>query len=230
MRLRLLFALTTALAAAPPIAAANAQVQKDWTRTVGVTPEGGFRMGNPAAPVKVVEYGSLTCSHCADFAREAMPKVAETVRSGRVSFEFRNFVRDSADLAATLLSRCASPERYFAVTERMFAAQPQWMQRMADLPQAQRDAIAALPPAQRIGRIAEASGLMTIAAQGGVNLKRGQLCLVDEKGLAKIADLRRTAIERDKLEFTPTFLINGKRTDGIHDWATLQPHLQPPGG
>ncbi len=51
-------------AAGPP---AKAQAAHDWSRTVAMTPEGGFRMGNPAAKVKLIEYGSLACPHCRHF-------------------------------------------------------------------------------------------------------------------------------------------------------------------
>ena len=68
-------------------------------------------MGNPDAPVKLVEYGSLTCPHCADFAAagDASRWSRNYVRSGRVSFEYRNFVLNGIDVAATLLARCAAP-------------------------------------------------------------------------------------------------------------------------
>ncbi|HEX2762279.1 MAG TPA: thioredoxin domain-containing protein, partial [Allosphingosinicella sp.] len=61
-------ALGSAPADAAPVRR-SAPVARDWTRTVVATPEGGFRMGNPAARVKLVEYGSLTCGHCAAFSR-----------------------------------------------------------------------------------------------------------------------------------------------------------------
>ena len=115
---------------AAPSAALGAAVaaQPDWTRVVAATPEGGFRVGNPDAPVKLVEYGSLTCIHCAHFARDGVPELLGTyVKSGRLSYEFRNFVRDPADLAGALLSRCAGADDFFALTGRYFADRDQWI-------------------------------------------------------------------------------------------------------
>jgi protein-disulfide isomerase len=81
-------AVAAQAAAAPKRSAAPAA--RDWTRTVSATPEGGYRVGNPAAAVKLVEYGSLTCNHCATFAKEGMPPLlSRHVRTGRVSYEFR---------------------------------------------------------------------------------------------------------------------------------------------
>ena len=79
-----------------------ARPRRDWTRTVVATPEGGFRMGNPNAPVKLVEYGSLTCRHCADFApgRDAAAGRHAMSASGKVSYEYRNFILNGLDVAA----------------------------------------------------------------------------------------------------------------------------------
>ena len=73
----------------------------DWSSVVSETTAGGYLMGNPNAKVQVVEFGSMTCPHCAEFDEEAMkPLVDNYVKSGKVGFEFRNFVRDPFDVAA----------------------------------------------------------------------------------------------------------------------------------
>ena len=92
----------------PPSRRASARraAQRDWTQTVARTPEGGFRMGNPDAPVKMIEYLSLTCPHCAAISRgerrDAL--IRDYVRSGRVSIEYRNYhpERRSTSPAAVL--------------------------------------------------------------------------------------------------------------------------------
>ena len=91
-------------------------------------------MGNPAAKVKLVEYGSLTCGHCATFAKAGMaPLVGTYVRSGKVSYEYRNFVLNGLDVAATLVARCGGPGRFFPVADTLYATQDQWMGRVSDL-------------------------------------------------------------------------------------------------
>ncbi len=78
------------------------------------TPEGGFRMGNPAASVKLIEYFSTTCPHCAHFAAEGTPVLVRNyVRTGRVSLEYRNYVLNGLDVAASFISRCAAPRGLF---------------------------------------------------------------------------------------------------------------------
>ena len=83
---------------AAALAKATAPAGKAWSDVVEVTTDGGYRMGNPDAPIKLVEYGSLSCPHCAHLAEESFnPLVNDFVRSGRVSFEYRSF---AAALAA----------------------------------------------------------------------------------------------------------------------------------
>src|SRR4028118_1081315 len=94
--------------AAAPVQAPNG----DWSQLVTQTPEGGIMMGNPNAKVKVVEFASMTCSHCAAFAVQDKPKLVDQyVKTGNVSFEFRNLVANGLDITASLIARCggASP-------------------------------------------------------------------------------------------------------------------------
>ena len=75
-----------------------------------MTPEGGFRMGNPAAPIKLIEYGSLACPHCRHFAETGYkPLLQNYVRTGRVSYEFRNLLISGPDISVSLLARCFGP-------------------------------------------------------------------------------------------------------------------------
>lgn len=215
------------IATAPGASAQQAAAAaRDWTRTVAATPQGGFRIGNPAAPVKLVEYGSLTCDHCARFETEGVPQLMERhVRSGRVSYEFRNFIRDPADLAAALLARCAGSSGFFPLTHDYLASQQQWMARI----QAQRAAINALPQDQRLARAAAIGGLDAGAAKAGLGPAKARQCLADEAGARKLAEMRKTAAETHKVQGTPSFLVNGKLV-AAHDWASLEPLLKSPEG
>ena len=161
MKVRSFFAALAALAAAVPVSAAEAQprraAQQDWTRTVVATPEGGYRMGNPNAEVRIVEYLSLTCPHCRQFAATGMPQLLPQVRSGRISIEYRNFVLNQLDLAAAMLSRCVAPANYFRFSDSILASQTAWMPRVQDM----RDESATTPEAamQHLGRVVTAAGL-----------------------------------------------------------------------
>jgi protein-disulfide isomerase len=211
--------------AAPARKATAPAAARDWTKIVAATPEGGFRVGNPAAPIKLVEYGSLTCGHCATFAREGVPALmAGPVRAGRLSYEFRTFVLNGVDVTATTLARCAAPDRFFAISDSLFRTQEQWVGRITAMTQAQKDQLATLPVEQRLGRVAELGGLLALAAPHGVTPARGKLCLGDKAALERLGKIHEAG-QALGVTGTPTFLING-RVAPARDWASLQPLLK----
>jgi protein-disulfide isomerase len=221
-----------ATALAVPSAAAPAQpgaAQHDWTGAVAMTPEGGFRMGNPEARVKLVEYGSLTCPHCAAFAAAAMPTLrGRYVRSGRVSFEYRNFVLNGIDVAASLLARCGGAGTFFPLAETLYARQQEWVGRISGLNDAKKAELNALAPGPRLARLAEIGGLSALAAGFGVTPQQGKACLADEAGLDRLAAMYEAGAALG-VRGTPTFLINGEVV-AAEDWTTLEPLIRGAGG
>jgi len=211
---------------APPAqGTARPAAARDWTRTVVATPQGGFRMGNPGAKVKLVEYGSLACPHCRHFEETGYaPLVRGYVRSGRVSYEFRNFLLNAPDISVSLLAHCAGPARFFPMSEAVFTAQPQWFAKVSGLSQAQHDQIAKMPDAQRNIRLAEVAGFAQIAARFGVTPARARQCLSDPKGQNRLINITKVAQENG-VHHTPTFLINGKLSDAA-TWDELEPELK----
>lgn len=210
------------------VGAANAQADtsRNWAEVVAETPEGGFVMGNPDAPVKVVEYASFTCSHCADFSQAAFePLTEEYVSRGLVSFEIRNFVRDPFDASAAILSRCNGVEPYFQITERLFANQEAMIAAVQSADQAALQQVASLPPEQRFGRMAEAAGLVDFVGGLGIPAPRAQQCLADVAAVEEIERVNSAAIEQHGLTGTPTFLINGEVDRTVYDWPTLKARL-----
>ena len=95
-----------------PIAPIAPPAGQNWVDIAAETPEGGFRIGNPNAPIKVVEYASHTCSHCAEFSVTGAVPLDAYVAKGTVSYEIRNLVRDSIDLTVAMLARCGPPEAF----------------------------------------------------------------------------------------------------------------------
>lgn len=88
---------------------------------------GDLVMGDPDAPVTIVEYASLTCSHCAAFHTDVFPAIKEQyIATGKVRFVYRNFTRDPADLAVGMLTRCVGPENAFELMAIFFDRQRQW--------------------------------------------------------------------------------------------------------
>lgn len=229
MKRRLCVAIAGALAAiAAPLAlapaAAQAQAQRDWSATVVATPE-GFRMGNPAAPVQVVEFVSLTCPHCRSFAEAGAPSLVRNyVRSGRVSFEIRAFPLDVIAATAAQLNRCAPPASYFALNDAILSAQEGIFARVEALTPEQVSEIEALAPAEFRLRIAALTGVDALAAEHGIPAAQVRTCLADEAGASRIEQIK-AAAEQLGVHGTPSFLVNGRLAANVHDWAALEPLL-----
>lgn len=214
-----------------PVAASAAKPApvRDWSRTVVATPEGGFRMGNPNAKVRLIEYGSLACPHCRHFEETGYkPLVQQYVRSGRVSYEFRNFLLNAPDISISLLAHCAGPAKFFPMSEVVFTTQSQWQAKLAGLTDAQKAEIEKMTNAQAIARFAELGGFPQIAARFGVAAARARQCLADPNGLDRLLTMTKTAQDAG-INHTPTFLINGKEVDAA-TWEQLEPELKAAGG
>ena len=228
-----------ALAAMPAAAApvrhpapahrAAGPVAKDWSRTIVATPEGGFRMGNPAAGVRVVEYGSLACPHCRHFEETGyQPLVQNYVRRGRASYEFRTLIINAPDISVSLLARCAGPGSFFPMAASVYATQPQWMQKVSAYASAQGDALSKLTDAQRLTRLAIAGGFPQVAARFGVTPARARQCLADPAGLKRLIGMAEAA-NKMGVAHTPTFFVNGKITEAA-TWEELEPLIKQAGG
>jgi protein-disulfide isomerase len=212
----------TAVAARP---VAKAAAVRDWSRTVAITPEGGFRMGNPDAKVKLIEYGSLACPHCRHFEETGFaPLVQKYVRTGRVSYEFRNLLINGPDISISLLARCSGPANFFAMSKYVYDAQPQWQKKLEDMSDADKAALGNMNTQQQIVRYAEIAGMGPMAARFGVGAERAKKCLADPAGLQKLLDMTKAA-EASGVNHTPTFLIDGKVNDAA-TWEELEPELK----
>lgn len=216
--LLLVFALFT-LAAAP--AKHPAARTADWQQRVAITPEGAYRIGTPAAKVKLVEYLSYTCPHCAHFAAEAYPTLfGDLVRRGRVQVELRHAIRDPADLAATLLVRCQGGRRVLANSEAVFAAQTQWVQKGYDYLNALRagklpsvDTTEDSQPAVT-EHIAEQSGLTAMFRARGLTPVAMHRCLTNKAEADRLAVMASKAWDHMRTagpapSGTPSFDLNG---------------------
>src|SRR3954449_3563766 len=151
-----------ALLCLAPAAAVGAKEapSRDWSRIVAATPEGGFKMGNPNAKVALVEYGSLACPHCRHFEETGYkPLVQQYVRTGRVSYEFRNLLLNAPDIAVSLLAHCAGPAKFFPMAQVVYATQPQWFQKVGAMSDAQKAEIEKMTDQQqRVARLGQIAG------------------------------------------------------------------------
>jgi protein-disulfide isomerase len=197
-----------------------------WVEVTAATPEGGFRMGNPDAKVKLVEFASLTCPHCKDFHEAAAETIKNKyVASGQVSYEFRNFVLNGPDYAASLLARCQGPQAFFGLLGAFFSDQAGWTAPFGTLTPEQQKAISALPQDQQIAAIATAGQLDSYVRTRGIPKAKFDQCLSDPAAIKTIADLGTQATGKYKLTGTPGFIINEQTQEGVSDWATLEPKL-----
>ena len=218
----------TATAAGAPAAAVKPPANGDWSQVVAATPAGGFMMGNPNASVKLVEYGSMTCPHCREFEETGMkPLLDKYVKSGRVSFEFRNYVRDPFDLAAALVARCNGPKGFFPLSRAMFKDQPNWVARLRTVAPEQQQAMASLPPSQQFVAFAKLAGFQQWAAQRGLPSAKSNACLSNETEINRLVQMTGDANSQfPQFPGTPAFTINGKLVENAPAWAPLEPKLR----
>ena len=149
-------------------------------------------LGNPAAPITIVEYASMTCPHCAHFAKEVLPELKRKwIDTGKVRLVLRDFPLDALALRAAMIQRCAPPDRFYAFADMFFADQHQWV--TAD------DANAALA---------------RLAALGGMSRNQFDACLKNGALENRILQGRLSASKDLGVEATPTFFINGSKFAG----------------
>ena len=154
---------------------------------------GDMSLGNPKAPVQVVEYLSLSCSHCAHFNETVFPAFrAKYVDKGRVYYTVRELLTAPENVAAAgfLMARCAGPSKYFAVLDQVFRSQPRWQ-------------------AEPIKPI-----FLEIAGKNGLSEAQFEACVTNAAALTALEGRIQYAVETDKVDSTPTFFVNGAKVGG----------------
>jgi protein-disulfide isomerase len=198
-----------------------------WGNEVRATTRGGYLMGNPDARIKLVEYGSRTCPACARFTQEAMrPLVDRYVSTGRVSYEFRDFIiHGGADIAASLVGQCGRPSTFFPVLEATFAAQKDSVAKLQSVDEAQQKMLESMPVQKAIAWMAERGGYVAIAERNGVPAAQTARCLNDAAAAQRLVDRTNSA---KGINSTPSFEINGRILDA-HDWKGVEAELRKAG-
>jgi len=234
--LALIAGLPLAAGAATKAPAKKAAVTKrvpakvNWVNVVAATPEGGMRMGNPNAKVKLIEYGSRTCPHCAAFDKEGLPVLkAGPIAAGKLSYEFRDYpVHGAFDLGPILLGHCVSPAQFFPLLDAMFANQ-QALTAKAQAAEAKVQALTNPTPNQIATSFATDLGYVDFVKRRGMAPARAQACLAARAGVDKIVAVTNAGEKQYAISGTPTFVINGTKADNVYDWAALQPLLAAAG-
>lgn len=214
MRLFAAVIASVAIIAAAPI---------DWTRTV-TNAGGAYVIGNPRAKVRVVEYTSYTCPHCAAFAREGQPKLMRAVARGTVAFEIRTAVRDRLDFAAAVAARCVGPARFAAAHDAIFAAQTALTERTV----AWQDGAGRGAPTEAnaaLKALARGSGLTQLMAARGLAPAALDACLTSKAAQAPVLAMTNDAWNVRKISGTPAFFVNGEAVEG-NSFEAIDPHIQ----
>lgn len=200
-----------------------------WSEQVAVSDADGYVLGNPDAPIKLVEYASLTCPACKAFAATGMePLISEYVDSGRVSFELRNQIHGPHDLVLATLVRCGADEAYHPLSDQVWANLESLVTPIIQNQTAVEQALSQ-PPEQRFISIAQIGGYFDFFAQRGISEDQARTCLADVDTIEGIA--RNSTEQSNELGIsgTPTFLINGRQVEGVNSWESLEPALQDAG-
>src|SRR3954453_1348708 len=224
---RALLAMLAMLMIAVP-ATAKVPARVDWTHVVAATPAGGFVLGNPKAKVKLIEYGSLTCPHCREFDEKGVPPlIANYVKSGRVSWEFRNYVRDAFDLAASLVARCNGEKTFFPLSRALYNDQLVWVAKIQAVPPAQIEQLQNLPENQQFVELPKVAGFQDWAAARGVPVAKTNQCLANENSINQLVQMTSDATSQfPDFPGTPTFILNGTMLEKTATWDKLEPELR----
>jgi protein-disulfide isomerase len=168
-------------------------------------PLGDQAMGDANAPVTIIEYASMTCSHCAQFHLTTYPALkSRYIDTGKVRYILREFPLDPLAAGAFMLARCAGEGKYFPLVEKLFAEQKNWA--FVQNP---------IPP------------LFAIAKEAGFTEQSFEKCLSDQKLLDNIDETRQRASQKFGVNSTPTFFINGKISRGALTIEEIEKQIQP---
>jgi protein-disulfide isomerase len=169
----------------------------------------------------------MTCPHCKDFHAEAFETIkSKYVATGNVSYEYRNFVLNGPDYAASMLARCQGPQPFFGLLNAFYTDQAKWTKPFSEMTQADSARLSALPQDKQIAGLAEAGKLDAYVRTRGMPRAKFDACLADKAALDKLLALRAQATDTYKLTGTPGFIINGKTQEGVYTWEALEPKIK----
>lgn len=162
-------------------------------------------LGEANAPVTIVEYASMTCSHCAAFHTGTFPELKKKyIDTGKVRFIFREFPFEPVATAAFMLARCMPDDKYYPMISTLFETQKAW-------------AFGNDP----------AAGLLQVARQAGMSQQEFEKCLTDQALAEKVQASALYANKELGVNATPSFIINGKLYSGALSIADMDKILTP---
>ena len=209
---------------APPSAFEGLAAQGNWSAAITRT-ERGHLIGNPDADTRLIEFVSYTCGHCASFAMEGEPAIDLTLlMPGKMAVEVRPVIRNALDLTVSLLAQCGDPAGFKDRHRAFMYGQKDWIAKFQNAPQSQQAIWARADKASRMNA-ASALGLADMLVQRGQSITEVNACVMNDAAAQKLID-NATA---DRLDFevagTPSFALDGKLLENVHNWAALYPLL-----
>jgi protein-disulfide isomerase len=180
-------------AALPSLGMAGAQTTEadaDDASPDAIAPEDvpEYVLGDPDAPVTLVEYASFTCPHCATFHLGPLKQLKENyIDTGKVNLLYREVYFDRFGLWAAMLARCGGEDRYFGIVDLIYQQQSEWTR---------GDDAAEI-----------ADNLRTIGRTAGLSNDELDACLTDETLAQAMIARYQQNVERDGIEATPSFVI-----------------------
>jgi protein-disulfide isomerase len=192
------------LGASSPLALAqNTKVPVDELMAPEALPD--IVQGKADAPVTIVEYASMTCTHCAAFHAETYPTLIKNyVETGKAKFILREFPLDPLATAGFMLARCEGPDKRSAIVDLLFAQQKNWA--FIDKP---------------------LDGLQTVLKVTGLSQQNFETCLKDQKLFDQIMEVRDRGSQKFGVSATPTFYINGLKLSGEQTPDTMAKVIDP---
>jgi protein-disulfide isomerase len=168
-------------------------------------PLGDVWLGPADAKVTIIEYASLTCSHCAAFHKDTYPVLkSRYIDAGKVRFTLREFPLDPLATAGFMLARCEGESKYYPITDLLFDTQRNWA--FVDKP---------------------LDALQQMLKQAGISQEKFEACLRDQKLYDAVNAVRKRAEEQFKVNATPTFFINGQRHGGSLSIDEMEKIIKP---
>ncbi len=207
------------------IAVTGGANKPNWNNTV-VETDAGHLIGNPDAKVKLTEFVSYTCPHCAHFADEGDPALKLAyVHPGKVSVEIRHSLRDPIDLTATMLTQCGDPSRFVLNHSAIMLSQSKWLPIAQSASPAQIQRWTSPDRAAARRAIASDFGFYKTMEARGYRTTDLDKCLNDNARATKLAEASQADAVKYGIRGTPSFAINGKLLENVHSWQALQPQI-----
>ena len=172
-------------------------------------------MGSADAPVTIIEYASMTCSHCAAFATTVFPQLkSEYIDTGQVRFVFREFPLDGVARVASALARCQTGDNYFAFIDLLFHNQQEWLSGL-------------FGGGQEITQERVEESLIEYARIAGMGREQAIACMRDPENLAEVDENWEEAQNQYNISATPGFVINGTTHSGAMPIESFREIIDP---